>query len=973
MRGYLFGAIFMKLLKKILLLGAMLSTLAGFGAVASACDQTGGGNSLSDGSYSQNDGSDDTSDSSGEEVSNAFVYRVSVKNTTGFGFSKITVNLMQGDEIVASKKTMASGNANFLEDDIAAGEYTVQLENIPVGYVLEEPDRVYKTSTDAGTTTTVVIKPTGMLTGEAPQNTKYSLGSVVYDATMTLATGKTYTLSEVLAEKKMILVNFWATWCGPCKSEFPAMHNAVSARESDVSVLAISTTDGKDAVYDFQFAENNYEKFNMAASGSGNLANLFGVAGQNASIPHSFIIDRYGVVVYDEVGSITSANAFLSLFDRFTGEDYESTVLGSGNVEEDDGNQGGVIEQIKPTVEAPKPEEIKTAFADSSASGFAFRFQEKDENGDVLLPDSEQYDEYNWPWVVGEGYIKPSNANIHNSYSILYATMTAKAGDVLTFDYKVGSELDCDILYVMLDKTVVKKYSGNNANAWLTDWAYVFTADEVGEHEIAFMFVKDSESTHYEDVVQLKNLRIIPESDLDSPSVSANIFRNAATVRNENGATQYKNYITPVYNANDQYYHVGNENGPVLYANMLNSSLWNRYSVWELAYNDYIVGNGVNYHTLMEDFAWEAAQVTTVSGYTPVTKDLRSLLDAAVKYCTFEQNWKGAYHENEWLELCVYWQHYGQTELPADPMASITFTAAIAMHASAEGCAHTTDCTCANEVNVLYNINPRGFKYKFIPEKSGAYKVYSTGSVNSQAFLLDSDRKTHLGFWDNKVFVETIEDSQGNLIADNNFEFYWYFEEGKTYYILFATYLDMTATYDVYIDYLGATYTYLENAAVGPYSANLNTFELFLPDAIEYTYYDETDDGVDNGFYYHKLADGSRGGKIYLDVNRPTAFFNTAVSLYDICRDAEKNYNTPESIPKRALYIDGVDYTDDFFDICYEACGVPKTDPYYGFAVIDKELFDLLQTIILSTKYDGIETSWLLLCYYEKTLAPVAN
>jgi hypothetical protein len=180
--------------------------------------------------------------------------------------------------------------------------------------------------------------------------------------------------------------------------------------------------------------------------------------------------------------------------------------------------------------------------------------------------------------------------------------------------------------------------------------------------------------------------------------------------------------------------------------------------------------------------------------------------------------------------------------------------------------------------------------------------------------------------------------------------------------MLFTTYLDQTATYNVNIDYLGATYTYLDNAAVGPYSANLNTFELFIPDAIEYAYSDPAEGG--DGYYHHLKEDGTLGGIIYLDVNRPTAFF-TSISLYDICRDAIKNYPNPE---KRALYIDGVDYTETFMEICYAA--TQQTGALKGFAAVDQELFELLCILTRSAKYDGIENSWLLLCYYEKTLAP---
>ena len=931
----------MKFLKKLLLLGAMLATFVGLGA-ASACGDTPDSGTSSNGSPEIS--SDASSESAPSDDNLTYVYRVRLQNETGFGFSGATVKLVDDGNVIASKTTNASGNANFLSADIAeVGNYAVIVENIPEGYEL--PETGFRTVALAGTETVVSITPTGVLQSAPPAGTFYKLGDVVHDFTVTLSDNTSYTLSEVLKEKDLVLLNFWATWCNPCLSEFPAMHNAALAYEDSVSVLAVSTTDNKNAVADFK-TNNSYAAFNMAAAGSGNLAAMFSVSG----IPHTVMIDRYGVVVFNHVGSMPSMSAFTVQFDKFVGEDYVPTVVGGANDEGSGGDNEYEDTQMKPNVPYADVNELTEVFTTETTKDFTFRYQE-----DGVVEGEAEYDEYNWPWAVSEDkqYLYATNGNIHSSYAILYADITVKADDVLAFDYKVGSEANCDYLYVMLDGVIVKQFSGYYSDQWYTTQAYVFKDYEAGEHELAFVFIKDSEKTANDDIIQIKDLRIQSLADLDSPNVDANIFRYAATQLNDdpNATTQFKNYVDVYLNEEDEYYHVGSVDGPVLYANMLNASPWNETSVWLLAYYDYVVGNGMNYHSAIESFAWEASQITSVYGYTPVTEDLQYLLDAATRYVTFGQKWAGEYHDKEWLELCVYYEHYGQTELPEDPMAGITFTGAIKMQ---EG---------ENEVNVPYAINPRGFKYKFIPERSGAYKVYSTGTSDSVVFLMAEDRKTELGTWDNKVFVEVYEDENGVEVTDGNFEFYWYFEAGKTYYMLFTTYLDQAATYNVNIDWLGETYTYLDNAATGPYSANLNTFELFIPNAIEYAYSDPANGG--DGYYHHVMENGELGGIIYLDVNRPTAFF-TSISLYDICRQA-MSY-APE---KRALYIDGVDYTETFMEICFFA--MQQTGELKGFAAVDQELFELLCTLTRSAKYDGIENSWLMLCYYEKTLTPSEN
>ncbi len=929
----------MKLLKKILWLGALTAACVGLGVTA-ACE----------------DDKNDDGDSA------PFVYRVSLQNETGFGFSGATVKLMNGDKVVAQKQTNRAGNANFQAEDIKEGKYTIVVEDAPEGYAFTNPDRTYETGSK-GTSTVVSITPTGILEGPAPSGTYYQLGDVVHDFTVALPNGDSYTLSEVLEEKDMVLLNFWATWCDPCKSEFPAMHDAAIEYEDRVSVLAVSTTDTQDEVREFQ-ASKGYTKFNMAASGSDNLKSYFNVSG----IPHSLIIDRYGVVVFTHVGAMPSRSEFTTKFERFVGDDYLPTVIGSVSNNE---NLGGSTEEerMKPNVPFPKASEVKSVL---TTENFTFRFQEED-----VIAGEEGYDEYNWPWSIGPdeddksgdtAYIYASNKNVNNSYAILYSTMTAKANDVFSFEYKIGSEENYDIFYVMLDGMIINQYSGNHTNEWQISYSYVFRDYEAGEHEIAFVFLKDSETMANEDIVRIRKIRIQSLDDIVNSTENINIFRQAATnpTNDKTATTQFKNYVNVYLNEKDEYYHVGNVDGPVLYANMMNASVWNENGLWALAYSDYVAGDGMNFRAAIEDFAWEATQVTSVNGYTPVTEDLRYLLDAAVRYTSFGEKFAGSYqdemeyldyHENEWLELCVYWEHYGTASMPTDPMAGITFTAAIELTAG------TPETPVANKVTIPYKINPRGFKYKFIPETSGVYQVYSTGKKDTIVFLMASDRTTQLGYFDNKI---------GAAEDDNNFDFFWHFEAGQTYYLLFTTYLDELASYDVYLDYLGTTHTYKDNAAVGPYSANLNTFELFLPDAISYDFYEDTT----GGHYYQTIIDEegnkTQGGMIYLDVLNTTALFNST-TLYLICIDADKYEAESRALYVAEQYIDGIgyveahDYTQDFLTIVANAYAADD-----AFVPVTKEIFEMLQIITRSSKYEGIEETWLLLCYYDKTLGAQA-
>ena len=57
-------------------------------------------------------------------------------------------------------------------------------------------------------------------------------------------TGKDITLSKLTAEKKLVLVNFWGTWCGPCRLEMPQFEKLYKAKSQDhFLILAIDEGD----------------------------------------------------------------------------------------------------------------------------------------------------------------------------------------------------------------------------------------------------------------------------------------------------------------------------------------------------------------------------------------------------------------------------------------------------------------------------------------------------------------------------------------------------------------------------------------------------------------------------------------------------------------------------------------------------------------------------------------------------------
>lgn len=104
---------------------------------------------------------------------------------------------------------------------------------------------------------------------------------------------------------KVVLLNFWATWCGACRSEMPSLENLYRdfRHYPDFAVLTVSIDQrGKPAVAQFM-ASNGYNFPVLLDTGNVTSA-AYGVSG----IPSTFVIGRNGQIIWNCVGALDWSN-----------------------------------------------------------------------------------------------------------------------------------------------------------------------------------------------------------------------------------------------------------------------------------------------------------------------------------------------------------------------------------------------------------------------------------------------------------------------------------------------------------------------------------------------------------------------------------------------------------------------------------------------------------------------------------------
>ena len=122
------------------------------------------------------------------------------------------------------------------------------------------------------------------------------VGQIAPNFQYTMPDGSTHTLSQLHGKK--VLINFWATWCGPCRSEMPDLQKALGEVGDSVVVLGVNKAQELKEIA--PFADELGIRFALIANPAGDIAGRYGAQ----FLPTSYFINSDGTIGLKKTGAM---------------------------------------------------------------------------------------------------------------------------------------------------------------------------------------------------------------------------------------------------------------------------------------------------------------------------------------------------------------------------------------------------------------------------------------------------------------------------------------------------------------------------------------------------------------------------------------------------------------------------------------------------------------------------------------------
>ncbi len=148
-------------------------------------------------------------------------------------------------------------------------------------------------------------------------------GQIMPDFTVSLTDGTTATLSDILKEKDLVVLNIFASWCGPCEKEFPDMENVYQANKDRMVILSVSgdPDDTMEMISDYKAGHGLSFPMGLA----GDALDFMSISGY----PTTIFIDKNGSIGLIKTGAFIMEGEFEGKVNTFLSPDYDGEPIGS--------------------------------------------------------------------------------------------------------------------------------------------------------------------------------------------------------------------------------------------------------------------------------------------------------------------------------------------------------------------------------------------------------------------------------------------------------------------------------------------------------------------------------------------------------------------------------------------------------------------------------------------------------------------
>lgn len=118
------------------------------------------------------------------------------------------------------------------------------------------------------------------------------------DFTVKMLDGTRYTLSDLTAEGKVVMITFWATWCPPCRQELSHMQEAIFDRYKGTDLVVLPISRGEEPGKVRALLKKMGITFNVGLDQTEQIYHSYATN----YVPRTYVIDRNGRVAYLGLG-----------------------------------------------------------------------------------------------------------------------------------------------------------------------------------------------------------------------------------------------------------------------------------------------------------------------------------------------------------------------------------------------------------------------------------------------------------------------------------------------------------------------------------------------------------------------------------------------------------------------------------------------------------------------------------------------